>query len=210
MSTVLGTQIASIRQTEDRDLIQTKLRKIGIKSPSVSALQRSKMRSAAEKIGYPIMMRSGFSLGGLGREKFRMQRELINARKECLAVSPQILIEEYLLGWKEFEYEIVRDAYGNALTICNMENLDPMGIHTGESIVVAPSQTLNNREHQHLRNMAIKAARHFKIVGECNIQFAVNPENGDYRVIEVNARLSRQARLHPKRPVIPWPLSQQN
>ncbi len=114
------------------------------------------------------------------------------------ATVPQILIEEYLLGWKEFEYEIVRDADGNALTICNMENLDPMGIHTGESIVVAPAQTLTNPEHQHLRNMAIAIANHFKIIGECNIQFAVNPANGDYRVIEMNARLSRSSALASK------------
>lgn len=197
--TVLGTQVASIRQTEDRDLFKQALESIGIQSPrSICVTTVEDAISAAEEIGYPIMMRSGFSLGGLGSGKIANKTELIKRTKECFATVPQVLIEEYLLGWKEFEYEIVRDSGGNALTICNMENLDPMGIHTGESIVVAPAQTLSNREHQHLRNMSIAIANHFNIVGECNIQFAVNPENGDYRVIEMNARLSRSSALASK------------
>ncbi len=197
--TVLGTQVASIQQTEDRDLFKQALEKIDIHTPrSFSATTVDEALAAAEQIGYPVMMRAGFSLGGLGSGKILNKTELTRRAKECFATVPQILIEEYLLGWKEFEYEIVRDADGNALTICNMENLDPMGIHTGESIVVAPAQTLSNREHQHLRNMSIAIANHFNIVGECNIQFAVNPANGDYRVIEMNARLSRSSALASK------------
>lgn len=196
---VIGTQVDSIRQTEDRDLFKQALDSIGIHSPlSISATTVDQAVAAAEQIGYPIMMRAAFSLGGLGSGKITNKNELIRRTKECFATVPQVLIEEYLLGWKEFEYEIVRDIDGNALTICNMENLDPMGIHTGESIVVAPAQTLTNREHQHLRNMSIAIANHCKIVGECNIQFAVNPENGDYRVIEMNARLSRSSALASK------------
>ncbi len=196
---VLGTQINSIRATEDRDLFKSSLEKIGIQSPrSICVTNVEDAMVAAKEIGYPVMMRSGFSLGGLGSGKITHEAELVKRTKECFATVPQILIEEYLLGWKEFEYEIVRDEGGNALTICNMENLDPMGIHTGESIVVAPAQTLTNHEHQHLRNMAIAIAHHFNIVGECNIQFAVNPQNGDYRVIEMNARLSRSSALASK------------
>jgi carbamoyl-phosphate synthase large subunit len=196
---VLGTTTDSIRQTEDRELFKQALDSIGIKSPkSISATTVAAALNAAEQIGYPVMMRSGFSLGGLGSGKIESAKELAQRANEVLAVVPQILIEEYLLGWKEFEYEIVRDAAGSVLTICNMENLDPMGVHTGESIVVAPAQTLNNREHQALRNMALQVATHFNIVGECNIQFAINPVNGDYRVIEVNARLSRSSALASK------------
>lgn len=196
---VLGTQVSSIRLTEDRDLFKENLTKIGIKSPkSFAARSVAEALEAAEKIGYPIMMRSGFSLGGLGSGKIQDKQELQVRAKESLSGSPQILIEEYLTGWKELEYEIVRDACDNTITICNMENFDPMGIHTGESIVVAPSQTLTNNEYHFLREIAIKAARHFKIVGECNIQYALNPENGDYRVIEMNARLSRSSALASK------------
>jgi len=196
---VLGTQVSSILETEDRDLFKIALENIGIKSPkSYSATNVEDALAAAEKIGYPVMMRSGFSLGGLGSGKIANKAELTRRATECFATVPQILIEEYLLGWKEFEYEIVRDIDGNALTICNMENLDPMGVHTGESIVIAPAQTLSNEDHQKLRNMAITVAGHFKIVGECNIQYAVNPENGDYRVIEMNARLSRSSALASK------------
>jgi carbamoyl-phosphate synthase large subunit len=197
--TVLGTQVSSILETEDRDLFKIALENIGIKSPrSFSATNVEDALVAAEKIGYPIMMRSAFSLGGLGSGKITNKTELTKRAKESFATAPQILVEEYLLGWKEFEYEIVRDVDGNALTICNMENLDPMGVHTGESIVIAPAQTLSNEEHQKLRNMAIAIAGHFKIIGECNIQYAVNPENGDYRVIEMNARLSRSSALASK------------
>lgn len=196
---VLGTQISTIHQTEDRDLFKQALNGIGIQSPRsfcVTTVEDAVL--AAEQINYPIMLRSGFSLGGLGSGKINNKAELIKRAEESLASAPQILIEEYLLGWKEFEYEIVRDKGGNTLTICNMENIDPMGVHTGESIVVAPAQTLTNREHQHLRNMAIAIANHFNIVGECNIQYAVNPTNGDYRVIEMNARLSRSSALASK------------
>lgn len=197
--TVLGTPLASIRQTEDRDLFKGALAEIHIESPrSVCVSTVAEAMRAADEIGYPIMMRAGFSLGGLGSGKIATPAELQKRAAECLATVPHILIEEYLLGWKEFEYEIVRDRGGNALTICNMENLDPMGVHTGESIVVAPAQTLTNREHQHLRNIALAIAHHFNIIGECNIQFAVNPHNGEYRVIEMNARLSRSSALASK------------
>jgi len=196
---VLGTPVDAIRQTEDRDVFKHQLELIKVKSPkSFCATTVEAALIAAEKIGYPVMMRSGFSLGGLGSGKIDHAQELKQRVQECFAAAPQILIEEYLLGWKEFEYEIVRDVAGNTLTICNMENMDPMGIHTGESIVVAPAQTLTNAEHQFLRNIAIQVANLFGIVGECNIQFAVNPANGDYRVIEVNARLSRSSALASK------------
>lgn len=196
---VLGTPVESIRLTEDRELFKQNLEGIGIKSPkSRSASTVKQALAAAEEIGYPVMMRSGFSLGGLGSGRVSNAEELAIRAQEALSASPQILIEEYLTGWKEFEYEIVRDAYDNAITVCNMENIDPMGIHTGESIVVAPSQTLNNREYHFFRETAIRAARHFKIVGECNIQYALNPANGDYRVIEMNARLSRSSALASK------------
>ena len=197
--TVLGTSTGSIRQTEDRELFKNALTSIGIQSPvSLCVTTVDAALKAAEKIGYPIMMRAGFSLGGLGSGKVTTPQELEKRAAESLAIVPQILIEEYLLGWKEYEYEIVRDHAGNALTICNMENLDPMGVHTGESIVVAPAQTLTNHEHQHLRRMALQVAHLFKIVGECNIQFAIHPVTGDYRAIEVNARLSRSSALASK------------
>lgn len=196
---ILGTSAASIRQTEDRELFKQRLLEIDVRTPvSTSATTVDEALKAAETIGYPVMMRSAFSLGGLGSGKIKSPEELTRRVKEVLAVVPQVLIEEYLLGWKEFEYEIIRDRAGNGLTICNMENLDPMGIHTGESIVVAPAQTLTNREHQQLRNIALRVAEHFNIIGECNIQYAVNPKNGDYRVIEVNARLSRSSALASK------------
>lgn len=195
----LGTPISAIRKTEDRDIFKQDLESIGIKSPkSYCVTNVTDAEKASLQIGFPVMMRSGFSLGGLGSGKISNVEELRERAQESFAGSPQILIEEYLFGWKEFEYEIVRDANGNTLTICNMENMDPMGIHTGESIVVAPAQTLTNEEHQNLRNIAIKVANHFGIVGECNIQFAVNPKNGDYRVIEMNARLSRSSALASK------------
>lgn len=195
----LGTSIATIRQTEDRDIFKRELDSIGIKSPqSISATNITAAEKACQQIGYPVMMRAGFSLGGLGSGKINSVTELRERAAESFAGSPQILIEEYLLGWKEFEYEIVRDRAGNTLTICNMENMDPMGIHTGESIVVAPAQTLTNAEHQQLRNIALQVANHFNIIGECNIQFAINPQTGDYRVIEMNARLSRSSALASK------------
>lgn len=196
---ILGTSTSSIRMTEDREVFKQELESIGIKSPqSICVTTVEDALKAADQIGYPVMMRSGFSLGGLGSGKVATREELQRRAKESLGVVSQILIEEYLLGWKEYEYEIVRDYAGNALTICNMENLDPMGVHTGESIVIAPAQTLSNHEHQTLRTMAIKVANHFNIVGECNIQFAINPLTGDYRAIEVNARLSRSSALASK------------
>ncbi len=144
------------------------------------------------------MMRCAFSLGGLGSGRIFDEEQLKKRATEVLHSVPQILIEEYLTGWKEIEYEIVRDCEDNTITVCNMENLDPMGIHTGESIVVAPSQTLSNEEYHSLREIAIRTARHLGIVGECNIQYGLNPANGDYRVIEVNARLSRSSALASK------------
>lgn len=196
---VLGTSVESIRLTEDRDLFKQNLAQIGINTPkSFAAKTVSEALSAAKKIGYPVMMRSGFSLGGLGSGKVEDETQLAAQAATALQGAPQILIEEYLFGWKELEYEVVRDSNDQALTICNMENLDPMGVHTGESIVVAPTQTLNNREYHLLREIAIKAARHFKIQGECNVQFALNPKSGEYRVIEMNARLSRSSALASK------------
>jgi carbamoyl-phosphate synthase large subunit len=196
---VLGTSVKSIRQSEDRDLFKLALEKIAVKTPlSFAAKTVKQALQAAEKITYPVMLRSGFSLGGLGSGKIPNKEILEQRAQESLAAAPQILIEEYLWGWKEYEYEIIRDQDGNALTICNMENMDAMGIHTGESIVVAPAQTLSNSQHQCLRHIALKVADHFNIIGECNIQFAVNPENGDYRVIEMNARLSRSSALASK------------
>ncbi|MBX7066367.1 MAG: carbamoyl-phosphate synthase (glutamine-hydrolyzing) large subunit [Parachlamydiales bacterium] len=196
---VLGTPVKSIRLTEDRDLFKNNLASIGILSPESHAARTvEEALQAAKKIGYPVMMRSGFSLGGLGSGKIEDEEEMRVRAQQALQGAPQILIEEYLLGWKEFEYEVIRDAADQTLTICNMENLDPMGVHTGESIVIAPSQTLNNEEFHLLREIAIRCARHFKIQGECNVQFALNPKNSEYRVIEMNARLSRSSALASK------------
>jgi carbamoyl-phosphate synthase large subunit len=196
---VLGTSVQSIQLTEDRDLFKQSLASIGIKTPkSICCSNLSEVLFAGKEIGYPLMMRSGFSLGGLGSGKIKNEEQLIQRAKEALSGSPQLLIEEYLLGWKEIEYEIIRDKSDNSVAICNMENFDPMGIHTGESIVVAPSQTLSNSEYHMLREIGIKAARHFQIIGECNIQYAFNPANGDYRVIEMNPRLSRSSALASK------------
>ena len=196
---VLGTPTRSIRLTEDRELFKNALEEINIKSArSVTVSTLKGALEAAKTIGYPLMMRSGFSLGGLGSGQIHNEEQLKIRAAEALHSAPQILIEEYLLGWKEIEYEIVRDCDGNTITVCNMENFDPMGIHTGESIVVAPSQTLTNEEYHRLRTIAIRAAGHLGIIGECNIQYALNPTNGDYRVIEVNARLSRSSALASK------------
>lgn len=196
---VLGTPVEAIRLSEDRDLFKQQLKSIGVHTPSsLAAASVEESLSAAKIIGFPLMMRSGFSLGGLGSGKIETEEELKIRAAEALHGSPQILVEEYLLGWKELEYEIVRDHKDQTLAICNMENFDPMGIHTGESIVVAPSQTLTNEEYHKLRSVAIQIARHFKIQGECNVQFALNPKTGDYRVIEMNARLSRSSALASK------------
>lgn len=196
---VLGTPTSSIRKTEDRELFKNALAEIDVKTAqSRSVSNVSDALIAAQEIGYPIMLRAGFSLGGQGSGLVQSEKELRIKAQEALSNAPQILIEEYLLGWKEVEYEVVRDCDDNAITVCNMENFDPMGIHTGESIVVAPSQTLNNYEFHMLRTIALKTVRHLGIVGECNIQYALNPKNSDYRVIEVNARLSRSSALASK------------
>jgi carbamoyl-phosphate synthase large subunit len=196
---VLGTPVASIRLTEDRELFKEVLAKAGIKTPkSFAASTVQEALAAGEAIGYPIMLRAGFSLGGMGSGRIATKEELKTRAHEALSGAPQILIEEYLFGWKELEYEVVRDNKNQALTICNMENFDPMGIHTGESIVIAPSQTLNNTEYHLLRSVALQCARLTGIVGECNVQFALDPKTGDYRVIEMNARLSRSSALASK------------
>jgi carbamoyl-phosphate synthase large subunit len=196
---VLGTQIPAIVKTEDRAIFKKELGSIKVKVPlSIPVKNLAAALKAAERIGYPIIVRAAYALGGKGSgiAKNRIELELI--AKRALAHTPQILIEEYLSGWKEVEYEVVRDQYDNCITVCNMENFDPLGIHTGESIVVAPSQTLTNQEYHLLREVSIRVIKHFKIVGECNIQFALAPDALDYRVIEVNARLSRSSALASK------------
>lgn len=196
---VLGTPVETIQITEDRQLFKETLETIGVKTArSMTAETVEEALEGARAIGYPVMLRSGFSLGGLGSGKVCNEEELTALAKEALAKAPQILIEEYLSGWKEIEYEVVRDRDDNTITVCNMENFDPMGIHTGESIVIAPSQTLSNHEYHLLREVAIKTVRHLGVVGECNIQYAVHPTLSDYRVIEVNARLSRSSALASK------------
>jgi carbamoyl-phosphate synthase large subunit len=196
---VLGTPVSVIETTEDRELFKKSLTSIGVKTAtSRSARTLGEAITAAKAIGYPLMMRSGFSLGGLGSGLIRDEPELIERATTALLGAPQILIEEYLRGWKEIEYEVVRDHSGSIITVCNMENFDPMGIHTGESIVVAPSQTLTNAEYHGLRETALKTISHLGIIGECNIQYALDPKTGDYRVIEVNARLSRSSALASK------------
>ncbi|MBX4190889.1 carbamoyl-phosphate synthase (glutamine-hydrolyzing) large subunit [Candidatus Saccharibacteria bacterium] len=196
---VLGTPVKSIKITEDRELFKKELDSIGTKTAlSRATYSVNEALSAAKAIGYPIMMRSGYSLGGLGSGRINNPAQLRKQVNTAFKAVSQVLIEEYLQGWKEVEYEVVRDSAGNIITVCNMENLDPMGIHTGESIVVAPSQTLTNEEYHHLRQVAIKTIDHLGVIGECNIQYALNPRNGDYRVIEVNARLSRSSALASK------------
>jgi len=196
---VLGTPVSVIRDTEDRDLFIKRLNQIDVKTArSKATASVAEAQKAARTIGYPVMVRSGFALGGEGSGMVRDDEELVKKLTDVFQVNKQVLIEEYLLGWKEVEYEVVRDKDDNCITVCNMENLDPMGIHTGESIVVAPSQTLSNTEYHMLREVAIKTIRHLGIVGECNIQYALHPKTGDYRVIEVNARLSRSSALASK------------
>jgi len=203
---VLGTQIEAIQKTESRKLFAASLRKVGLNIPrSFSAGNIEEALLSGEKIGYPVVCRAGFSLGGQGSSVVKNKSQLKKVAKRALALSPEILIEECLYGWKEIEYEVMRDCRDNCITVCNMENFDPMGIHTGESIVVSPSQTLTNNEYFLLREMAIKAIRFFKIVGECNIQFALHPQTGEYRIIEVNARLSRSSALASK--VTGYPLA---
>jgi carbamoyl-phosphate synthase large subunit len=196
---VLGSPISAIELTEDRARFAQELRRIGLQVPrSAAARSLPAALAIARRIGYPVMMRTGFTLGGKGSGIVRNEAELKARATEAFTASPQILIEEDLTGWKEIEYEIVRDRADNIITVCNMENVDPLGIHTGESIVVAPSQTLTDREYFLLRDLSFKAIRHFGIVGECNIQFALDPRSDQYRVIEVNARLSRSSALASK------------
>src|SRR3989344_5047973 len=196
---VLGTQIDAIKNTEDRELFVKRLEEVELKTPkSVAVTDINNVLKSAEKIGYPVIIRSAYALGGLGSAVAFNKTELENHAKNAFANTKQILVEEYLNGWKEIEYEVVRDKEDNCITVCNMENIDPMGIHTGESIVVAPSQTLTNYEYHKLREISIKAIRHIGIVGECNIQFALDPNSDDYRIIEINARLSRSSALASK------------
>ncbi len=196
---VLGTPIATIEATEDRKIFCDKLAEIGVDFPrSGAATTMDEAISLAKDIGYPVMARVAYALGGLGSGLCANEAQLRERVVKGLAHSPQVLIEEYLVGWKELEYEVVRDRFDNCIVVCNMENLDPMGIHTGESIVVAPSQTLTNREYHLLREIAIRTVRHLGVVGECNIQYALDPKSGAYRVIEVNARLSRSSALASK------------
>jgi carbamoyl-phosphate synthase large subunit len=196
---VLGTQIGSIMDTEDRDRFKRRLDEINVqtaRSRAVSDIQSAEI--AASEIGYPVMVRAAFALGGLGSGVCRSREELHSIVKKALNLSPQVLVEEYLENWKEVEYEVVRDNRDTCMIVCNMENLDPMGIHTGESIVIAPSQTLSDREYHMLREIAIRTVRHLGVIGECNIQYALSPDSMEYRVIEVNARLSRSSALASK------------
>jgi len=196
---VLGTPVDAIEKTEDRDLFNKELTKIGVKMPkSIACTTKQASLKAAETIGYPLIIRAAFTLGGKGSGFAYNKKELEELCDNAFSYSPQILVEENLKGWKEVEYEVVRDCADNCITVCNMENFDPLGIHTGESIVVAPSQTLTNREYHKLREIAIKVIRHLGIIGECNIQYALDPKSEDYRVIEVNARLSRSSALASK------------
>lgn len=197
---VLGTPVEAVRDTEDRRRFVDRLNEIGVKTARARACHsESEVREAVAEIGLPVILRAAYALGGKGSRICETQAELEDALSRAFAGGvPQVLVEESLRGWKEIEYEVVRDARDNCITVCNMENLDPLGIHTGESIVVAPSQTLNNEEYQLLRSIAIKTIRHLGIVGECNIQYALDPHSNDYRVIEVNARLSRSSALASK------------
>ncbi len=196
---VLGTPVSTIRDTEDRELFVQRLDQISVKTArSIATKNVAEAVTAARTIGYPVMVRSGFALGGEGSGKVVDEKALKAKLTDVFKSVSQVLVEEYLGGWKEVEYEVVRDSADNCITVCNMENIDPMGVHTGESIVVAPSQTLNNEEYHRLREVAIKTIRHLGIVGECNIQYALHPVTGDYRVIEVNARLSRSSALASK------------
>ena len=196
---VLGTPVQAIMDTEDRELFVKKLDEIDIKtikSEAVSTVQDA--LDAANRLGFPVIVRAAYALGGLGSGFCDNEQELIALTEKALSFSPQVLVEKSLKGWKEVEYEVVRDRFDNCITVCNMENFDPLGIHTGESIVVAPSQTLTNEDYHYLRKLAIKIIRHIGIVGECNVQYAFDPQSMDYRVIEVNARLSRSSALASK------------
>jgi carbamoyl-phosphate synthase large subunit len=196
---VLGTPVQAIMDTEDREKFIGKLGEIDIKTPrSFAVTSVEDAITASEKLGFPIIIRAAYTLGGQGSGFCSDTEELIQMARKAFSYSSQILVEESLKGWKEIEYEVVRDKYDNCITVCNMENFDPLGIHTGESIVVAPSQTLSNNEYHKLRKIAINLIRHIGIVGECNVQYALDPDSEDYRVIEVNARLSRSSALASK------------
>ena len=196
---VLGTPVQAIMDTEDRELFVKKLDEIGVKTiKSEACSDIESARKAAKALGYPVILRAAYALGGLGSGFCDNEEELNKLAEKAFAFSPQVLVEKSLKGWKEIEYEVVRDKYDNCITVCNMENFDPLGIHTGESIVIAPSQTLTNSEYHKLRALAIKIIRHIGIVGECNVQYAFDPQSEDYRVIEVNARLSRSSALASK------------
>ena len=196
---VLGTPVQAIMDTEDRELFIEKLDEIGVKTIKSHAVENIEdARKAAAELGYPVILRAAYALGGLGSGFCDNEEELNKLAEKAFSFSPQVLVEKSLKGWKEIEYEVVRDRYDNCITVCNMENFDPLGIHTGESIVIAPSQTLTNSEYHKLRALAIKIIRHIGIVGECNVQYAFDPQSEDYRVIEVNARLSRSSALASK------------
>ena len=196
---VLGTSVDAIMYTEDRDLFVKKLNEKSLKTPVSRAVENMKdALEAARTIGYPVMIRSAYALGGLGSGICPDEEKFIELAESAFTFSPQILVEESLKGWKEIEFEVIRDANDHCFTVASMENFDPLGIHTGESIVIAPSQTLTNKEYHKLRELAIRIIRHIGIVGECNVQYAFDPESEDYRVIEVNARLSRSSALASK------------
>ena len=196
---VLGTPVQAIIDTEDRELFVEKLDEIGVKTIKSEACENMEQaRKAAAELVYPVIIRAAYALGGLGSGFADNEEELVKIAEKAFSFSPQVLVEKSLKGWKEIEYEVVRDRYDNCITVCNMENFDPLGIHTGESIVIAPSQTLTNSEYHKLRALAIKIIRHIGIVGECNVQYAFDPQSEDYRVIEVNARLSRSSALASK------------
>jgi len=196
---VLGTPVQAIMDTEDRELFVQKLNEINVKTIKSEAVENAEdARRAAKELGYPVIVRAAYALGGLGSGFCDNEEQLDILVEKAFSFSPQVLVEKSLRGWKEVEYEVVRDRFDNCITVCNMENFDPLGIHTGESIVIAPSQTLTNKEYHKLRELAIRIIRHIGIVGECNVQYAFDPESEDYRVIEVNARLSRSSALASK------------
>ena len=195
----LGTSVETLKTTEDRKLFAEKVKELGIPTPPSHACHTlDEAKEAAQKIGYPVMIRCAYALGGLGSGFAHNDEELKEIVRSGLANTPQVLIEKSLRGWKEVEYEVMRDRYGNTITICNMENFDPLGVHTGDSIVVTPSQSLTDHEYQLLRNSSLKMIEALKIIGECNAQFALCPETSEYYVIEVNARLSRSSALASK------------
>ena len=196
---VLGTPVQAIIDTEDREIFVHKLNEIDVKTIKSEAVENAiDARRAAAELGYPVIVRAAYALGGLGSGFCDNEEELDVLVEKAFSFSPQVLVEKSLRGWKEVEYEVVRDRFDNCITVCNMENFDPLGIHTGESIVIAPSQTLSNSDYHKLRELAIRIIRHIGIVGECNVQYAYDPESEDYRVIEVNARLSRSSALASK------------